>query len=195
MVVRACPYSEGNLSQIPLPLVRLEMEQEQLAVVAVTAGLSGCRGDKFLAADFESERDAKSQTKKARPGHTRTHGQESELKSYLKKRNFVVLSNTSSPCVMKDSRRQFLERKIMQLFQTTAVGGNRADTNTFLYCNDFLLGFRAGSLHFCGIVEWQVLESGCPAKVGSLGAGHTVGASIFEQMYAYAQNMYTCALK
>lgn len=65
-VVRACPCFEGNSSQIPLLLMRLEMEQEQLAVVVVTGCPAGYRGEKFLAKDFESERDAKGQNKKAR---------------------------------------------------------------------------------------------------------------------------------
>lgn len=83
-MVRACPHSEGNPLQIPLLLMGLEMDQEWVCVVVVTGCPTGYGGGGFLAADFKGERDAKSQSKKARPGHTRTREQESELKSYSK---------------------------------------------------------------------------------------------------------------
>lgn len=41
------------------------MDQEWVGVVVVMDCPAGCRGDRFLAAGFEDEKDAKSQNKKA----------------------------------------------------------------------------------------------------------------------------------
>jgi len=53
------------------------MNQEQVCVVVVTDCPAEYGGDGYLAAGFEGERDAKSKSKKARPGQTRTQEEES----------------------------------------------------------------------------------------------------------------------
>lgn len=82
-VVRACPCSEGNPSQIPLLLMGLEMEHEWVCVAVVMGCPAGYGGRWIPGTRFLRVRVIQ-RAKVKRPGHARTHEQESELKSCSK---------------------------------------------------------------------------------------------------------------
>lgn len=100
--------------------------------MAVVRGCpAGYGGDGFLAAGGEGDRDAKSQSKKARPGQA-TPGLMNKNQSLntIQKMEFCgSFQYTSSLYDEGLHKTGFRERLAMQLFQITAVGGNRDDIN------------------------------------------------------------------
>lgn len=128
-LIRASPHSEGNPSQIPL-LLGLETDQERVCVIVVTGCPAGYGGYGFLAAGFEGEREAESQSRKVRPGQA-IPGLVSKHQSLNSTQIMEFCGSTQYISSLYDGlrKRDFRERIVIKLFQITA--GRRDNTNTF----------------------------------------------------------------